>query len=211
MLTPYEAMATMLAKVALLHIQQTQKVILIPLLCYLCPSDECEECDEVSCLFRGKYLSFSLLSYFHQILSNFVCLLFGAEQLVYSGIFTALSLKTSACFSWKRDYESRESEPKQQSCKLQLKQWAEGRWRVFVSPWLRAAPFTLRRHFILCRHKMLIEGALRKLWKRYGCSLHQVQDWVVTGSIWQISSVVSALLFYEQQQRAKHKGSCLTK
>ncbi len=44
-----------------------------------------------------------MLHYVHQLLSNCVCQLFAAEQVVYSGFLQL--------FLWKRRYESADSEP----------------------------------------------------------------------------------------------------
>ncbi len=46
-----------------------------------------------------------MLHYVHQLAANFVCLLSGAEQVVYSGFLELIFLITE-------DYGSRESEPK---------------------------------------------------------------------------------------------------
>ncbi len=37
-----------------------------------------------------------MLHYLHQLVSNCVCLMFGAEQVVYDGFFRAFSLRTAA-------------------------------------------------------------------------------------------------------------------
>ncbi len=50
-----------------------------------------------------------MLHYVHQLVTNCVCLLFGAEQVVYSGGFRAFSLITAACWKW--CYRSSEGEP----------------------------------------------------------------------------------------------------
>ncbi len=55
-----------------------------------------------------------MLHYVHKLVSNFVGLLCGAEQVVYSGFIRAFSVKTEAC--WKQVDESGDSEPKQVSC-----------------------------------------------------------------------------------------------
>ncbi len=40
-----------------------------------------------------------MFHYVHQLVANSVCLLFGAEQVVYGGFLRAVLLKTAACCS----------------------------------------------------------------------------------------------------------------
>ncbi len=54
-----------------------------------------------------------MLHYVHQLVAHFVCLAFGAEQVVYSGFFfLAFSLQPAAYCGQRRCYKSSESEPK---------------------------------------------------------------------------------------------------
>ncbi len=63
-----------------------------------------------------------MLHYVHQLLSDCVCLLFAAEQVVYGGFLQL--------FHWKWRYESAESEPEQLSCGQTDEQWAETHYKA---------------------------------------------------------------------------------
>ncbi len=56
-----------------------------------------------------------MFHYVHQVVADFVCLSFGAGQVVYSGLIRAFSLKTAAAAGHNTD-ESSESELKQKNC-----------------------------------------------------------------------------------------------
>ncbi len=43
-----------------------------------------------------------MLHYVHQLVTNFVCMLFGAGQVVYIRLIRPYSLKIAACCSWNK-------------------------------------------------------------------------------------------------------------
>ncbi len=47
-----------------------------------------------------------MLHYVHQLVTNCVCVLFGADQVVFWGFFWAFAPKTATCGGWKRRYEN---------------------------------------------------------------------------------------------------------